>query len=29
MRDQADGMVMEAAVNAMADAIVSFNLKNF
>jgi predicted nucleic acid-binding protein len=29
MRDQADDMVLEAAVNAMADAIVSFNLKNF
>jgi predicted nucleic acid-binding protein len=29
MRDQADDMVLEAAVNAMADTIVSFNLKNF
>jgi len=29
MRDQADDMVLEAAVNAMADAVVSFNLKNF
>jgi len=29
VRDQADDMVLEAAVNAMADAIVSFNLKDF
>ena len=29
MRDQADDMVLEAAVNAMADAVVSFNLKVF
>jgi hypothetical protein len=29
MRDQADDMVLEAAVNAMVDAIVGFNLKDF
>ncbi len=29
MRVQADDMVLEAAVNAMADAVVSFNLKVF
>ncbi len=29
LRDPSDDMVLEAAVNAMADAIVSFNLKDF
>jgi len=29
VRDPADDMVLEAAVNAMADAIVSFNAKDF
>jgi putative PIN family toxin of toxin-antitoxin system len=29
VRDAADDMVLEAAVNAMADAIVSFNTKDF
>ena len=29
VRDPADDMVLEAAVNAMADAIVSFNHKDF
>jgi len=29
VRDQADDMVLEAAVNAMVDAIVGFNLKDF
>lgn len=29
VRDSADDMVLEAAVNAMADAIVSFNTKDF
>jgi putative PIN family toxin of toxin-antitoxin system len=29
VRDPADDMVLEAAVNAMADAIVSFNIKDF
>jgi putative PIN family toxin of toxin-antitoxin system len=29
VRDAADDMVLESAVNAMADAIVSFNIKDF
>jgi putative PIN family toxin of toxin-antitoxin system len=29
VRDPADDMVLEASVNAMADAIVSFNIKDF
>jgi predicted nucleic acid-binding protein len=29
VRDAADDMVLEAAVNAMVDAIVSFNTKDF
>ena len=29
VRDPADDMVLEAAVNAMVDAIVSFNIKDF